>query len=137
MIVVDAGAIFELVVSRGFEGPVVEALEDRADEAVAPEVLDLEVLQTLRRLALAGTISGEGATAGAAALEDLPIERIRHGVLLDRVWDLRHVCSAYDAVYVALAECFGSDGRLLTTDRRLARTVEGLGTVPVTVIPAG
>lgn len=135
MIVVDAGAIFELVVGRGFEGPVVRALNDRADEVVAPEVLDLEVLQALRRLALAGTISGEGATAGAAALESMPIERIRHGLLLDRVWDLRHVCSAYDAAYIALAECFGAEGQLLTTDRRLARTVEGLGTVSVTVVP--
>jgi predicted nucleic acid-binding protein len=43
------------------------------------------------------------------------------GVLfcLDRVWALRHNLSAYDAVYVALAEAL--DAMLLTCDRRLAR----------------
>ena len=41
-----------------------------------------------------------------------------HDVLLSRVWDLRHNFTAYDAVYVALAEAL--EASLLTRDQRLA-----------------
>jgi len=44
--------------------------------------------------------------------------RYPHGYLLPRVWELRHALTAYDAVYVALAEVL--DAPLLTRDRRLA-----------------
>jgi predicted nucleic acid-binding protein len=37
---------------------------------------------------------------------------------LPRVWDLRNNLTAYDAVYIALAEAL--DAPLLTRDRRLA-----------------
>jgi predicted nucleic acid-binding protein len=39
-------------------------------------------------------------------------------VLLPRIWELRNNLTAYDAVYVALAEAL--DAPLLTRDRRLA-----------------
>ncbi len=39
-------------------------------------------------------------------------------LLLGRVWELRHNLTAYDAVYVALAEVL--DARLVTRDRRIA-----------------
>jgi predicted nucleic acid-binding protein len=51
-------------------------------------------------------------------LSDLPLSRYPHDVLLPRVWELRHNLTAYDAVYVALAEAL--DAPLLTCDRRLA-----------------
>jgi len=41
-------------------------------------------------------------------------------LLLRRVWELRHNLTAYDAVYVALAEVL--DAPLLTRDRRLDAT---------------
>lgn len=44
--------------------------------------------------------------------------------LLHRIWQLRANVSAYDAVYVALAEALSDV--LVTGDRRLAR-VPGLG----------
>lgn len=136
MIVVDAGAVLELVMWRGYGEPVAEAMRHQEGDVVAPELLDLEVIHTLRRISRGESLSAARAASAAAALAELPIERIGHRPLLDRVWDLRHVCSAYDASYVALAERLGDGTRLLTTDGRLARTVEGLGTVPVTVIPA-
>ena len=49
--------------------------------------------------------------------------------LLRRCWELRDVCTTYDALYVALAEAL--DARLLTRDARLARAVAGLVDVVV------
>jgi predicted nucleic acid-binding protein len=51
--------------------------------------------------------------------DGLDLQRHAHEPLLDRVWELRHNLSAYDAVYVALAEVL--DTRVLTCDGRLAR----------------
>jgi len=61
------------------------------------------------------------AQRGQEALEDLaglPLERYAHDFLLPRVWDLRATLTAYDAVYVALAELL--DAPLLTCDRKIA-----------------
>ncbi len=46
---------------------------------------------------------------------------VRHpsSVLLRRVWELRSNLSAYDGLYVALAEAL--EAPLVTTDARLAR----------------
>jgi predicted nucleic acid-binding protein len=44
--------------------------------------------------------------------------RYPHEPLLLRVWELRDNLSAYDAIYVALAEALGLP--LITRDRRLA-----------------
>jgi predicted nucleic acid-binding protein len=57
----------------------------------------------------------------AAALEDLAaldIARYEHEPLLSRVWELRENVTAYDAVYLALAELL--DAPLLTFDAHLA-----------------
>jgi hypothetical protein len=66
------------------------------------------------------------AAAAAVALDDLhtlDLQRHAHEPLLDRVWELRHNLSAYDAVYVALAEVL--DTKVLTCDGRLAVKVAG------------
>jgi predicted nucleic acid-binding protein len=48
----------------------------------------------------------------------LSIVRYPHDGLLERIWDLRANCTAYDAAYLALAEAL--DAPLLTFDKRLA-----------------
>ena len=55
------------------------------------------------------------------------MRRYPHDVLLPRVWELRTNLTAYDAVYVALAEALGAP--LLTRDRRLAGAVGHRATV--------
>ena len=65
-----------------------------------------------------GEIDGARGSAALQDLSDFPLRRYSHGVLLDRVWDLRNSVTACDAVYVALAEAL--DAVLLTRDRRLA-----------------
>jgi predicted nucleic acid-binding protein len=51
--------------------------------------------------------------------------------LLDRVWELRDAVSAYDAMYLALAESL--ECALVTADARLGRAA-GVR-CPVTVVP--
>ena len=51
-------------------------------------------------------------------LVELPMQRHAHDWLLPRVWELRHNLTAYDAIYVALAEAL--DAPLVTRDARLA-----------------
>ena len=65
-----------------------------------------------------------------AALDDFvdfPIQRHSHGLLLRRVWALRANFTAYDAVYVALAETL--EATFLTHDRRLATAARRYVTV--------
>ena len=55
-------------------------------------------------------------------LLSLPLERYPHAILGTRIWELRENFSAYDAVYLALAEKLADDGvPLLTSDARFAR----------------
>jgi predicted nucleic acid-binding protein len=84
----------------------------------APHLLDVEVAQVLRRLEQAGPLSTERAEEALSDLRALRIVRYAHQPLLTRAWALRHNLSAYDALYVALAE--GLEAPLVTTDRRLA-----------------
>jgi predicted nucleic acid-binding protein len=49
---------------------------------------------------------------------DLAIVRYPHQPLADRMWELRHNLSAYDAAFVALSEALGVP--LVTCDGRLA-----------------
>jgi predicted nucleic acid-binding protein len=84
----------------------------------APHLLDIEVTQVIRRYASKGEIGGERGREALSDLSDLPMRRYEHSFLLPRVWDLRNNLTAYDAVYVALAEAL--DAVLLTRDQRLA-----------------
>ena len=65
-----------------------------------------------------GEIDRDRGAAALADLADLPVRRYPHDILLPRVWELRNNLTAYDAVYVALAEAL--DAPLLTRDKRLA-----------------
>lgn len=84
----------------------------------APHLLDVEVAQVLRRYALAGEVAAERCRMALEDLAGLPLTRYPHDFLLPRAWELRDNLSAYDAMYVALAEAL--DAPLLTRDQRLA-----------------
>jgi predicted nucleic acid-binding protein len=118
VIVVDASALLEALLRT----PAAEAVEKRLFAARqtlhAPHLLDVEVAQVIRRYAAAGDIDQERGRAALADLGDFPLRRYPHAFLLPRVWELRNNLTAYDAVYVALAEAL--DAPLLTRDRRLA-----------------
>lgn len=115
MIVVDASAITELLLQTAL-GTRVERRVYRDDEDLhAPHLLDVEVLSALRRLVRAGEVRAERAEE---AIEDLGLLRvIRHSHLdlATRAWELRRNFTAYDAVYLALAESL--DATMVTCDR--------------------
>ena len=117
MIVVDASVIVTGLGDDGDDGDRVRA-RLRTERLVAPHVIDLEVVSAWRRLVAAGHLDDRRATLALADLASLRLERVPHGPLMDRCWELRDNLTVYDAAYVALAELMEVD--LLTADARLA-----------------
>ena len=118
MIVLDASALVELLLGTRLGRAVVTRIADPELGLHTPHLADVEVAQAVRRLVRGGELE---ATAAAEALEELTaldLERHSHEPLLSRVWALRDNLTAYDAVYVALAEALGAT--LVTCDSRLA-----------------
>ncbi len=93
----------------------------------APALLDVEVTQTLRGLLRAEKIDLRTAERGREELAQLGVRRHPDAHLLRRCWELRDVCTIYDALYVGLAEAL--EATLLTRDVRRARGVAALGDV--------
>ena len=118
MIVVDASAALEVLLKTAAAAAIEARLFQSAQTLHVPHLADVEVAQVLRRLALTNQMDPQSCRA---ALEDwlfFPVRRYPHDVLMGRVWELRQNMTAYDAVYVALAEALGAP--LLTHDARLA-----------------
>jgi predicted nucleic acid-binding protein len=118
VIVVDASALLEALLRTPAAAAVERWLFGAGHTLHAPHLLDVEVAQVVRRYAAAGEINHERGHAALIDLSDFPLRRYPHGFLLPRVWELRRNLTAYDAVYIALAEAL--DAPLLTRDRRLA-----------------
>jgi predicted nucleic acid-binding protein len=79
----------------------------------------VEVLHAVRRLAATGELAERAAVQVLADLADLPVTRYPHEDLIGRAWKLRASLTAYDAIYVALAEAL--DATVLTCDGPLSR----------------
>jgi predicted nucleic acid-binding protein len=122
MLIVDASAVGELLLQRPAGAAVEREIREAGFDLHAPHLIDVEVLNALRRLVATGAATAERAGEAVADLLDLPIERYGHDALVPRIWELRENFSAYDAAYVALAEAIVDGGApLLTADGRLAR----------------
>ena len=122
MIVLDASAALELVLNTPTGRRVAARIADPTQSLHAPHLLSVEVTQVLRRYVLAGWMQEEDGAAALGDLVDLGVETYEHEPLLLRAWIWRDTLTAYDGVYVALAEAL--DSPLLTTDRRLARAAD-------------
>jgi predicted nucleic acid-binding protein len=119
VIVIDASAVLELVLDTEAARRVADRLLAPAEVLHAPHLLDVEVTQAVRRYVASREVDARKGRQAIADLLDLPVVRHPHTVLLERAWELRRSVSAYDAMYVALAE--GLDAPLVTRDERLAR----------------
>lgn len=88
---------------------------------MAPDIINAEVLHTIRAHERRRSLGTDAADEARRAFMELPITRYPTLTLLERAWDLRHNFTAYDAMYVALAEALGR--RLVTADGGLAQAV--------------
>lgn len=119
MIVVDASVVVAALVSGSGAGARArERLRLGADLHV-PHLLDVEVLAAVRRRVRLGQTEPDLASQALADLTDLAALRWDHEPLLERAWELRENVTAYDAMYVALAEALAAP--LVTADARLGR----------------
>ncbi|MGH9112420.1 MAG: type II toxin-antitoxin system VapC family toxin [Acidimicrobiales bacterium] len=131
MLIVDAGCLYEIVADTALAGPVQQRLAADQDQA-APHVIDVEVLNVIRRDHMLGRLDATAATQAVGELRDWPGERFSHRTLIDRAWELRQNVRGWDAFYVALAEAL--EATLITVDRRLGR-VRGLA-CEIEVVPS-
>lgn len=125
--VVDASALVALLTGEEAVADAMRvALRRNSGVVSSPELLDLEVITGFRQLIKRRDVPAELARQAVSDLRTLSIRRLSHAPLVERVWELRHNLTAYDAAYLALAETLGAT--LLTLDRGLAavpaRTVE-------------
>jgi len=117
LLVVDTSAVLEVLAAREPVAGLVERLA-RDGDLHAPHLIDVEFLHALRRLVMNRSISDDRASDARGDFADLALTRYPHHRLSDRIWELRHNLTAYDAVFVALAEALRVP--LVTCDARVA-----------------
>ena len=118
MLVVDASVIVEILLGKDEAHKIADLVFDPGWILHAPHLISLEVASAFRRFCMTGQMSEGRARSALSQFAGFPIHRHAHDLLLDRVWELRHTLTCYDAAYVALSEAL--DATLLTRDRRLA-----------------
>lgn len=117
MLVVDTSAILDALAASDPAPGLVARLSNDGD-LHAPHLIDVEILHALRALTMRGEITDDRAVDARSDFADTALLRYPHEPLSDRIWELRHNLSAYDAAFVALAEAL--DTPLVTCDARLA-----------------
>jgi predicted nucleic acid-binding protein len=129
VIVVDASAILELLLVTDKGRSLADRIAPPLETLHAPHLIDLEVAQVLRRYVARRQLDEPRAKQALDDLRDLDLNRYPHDVLLERIWELRHNASAYDAAYLALAEALGAP--LLTSDARLGDVPDSRAAVEI------
>jgi predicted nucleic acid-binding protein len=129
MIVIDASALLEFLLQTRLGTRVEARLFRDENEFHAPHLVDVEVVQGLRRLVRTREVSSGRAAEAIADLGELDLHRHAHLDLLARAWRLRDNISAYDAMYVALAEAL--DAPIVTCDGPLANASGHRATIEV------
>jgi predicted nucleic acid-binding protein len=120
MPVVDASVVVELLSDGDYAEMVGERFDAEEHTLWAPHLIDAEVGHVLRRCVRLGKLTADAAGRALWEVDDLPVERVEHELLIHVAWGLRDNFSFYDGLYVALALML--DEPLLTLDGRLARS---------------
>jgi predicted nucleic acid-binding protein len=115
--IIDASAIIELLLTSDRADAVERSIEDA--ELTAPDSVNPEVLQSIRRFQRSGNVDRDRAEEMLAGFLAMAIARTPTVSLMTDAWALRDNLSAYDACYVVLARRLGCP--LITGDHRLAR----------------
>ena len=117
--VADCSIIIRLLASRPSDDLLRQCL---ARTIHAPALLDAEVSSVGRGLAITGSPKRITTARAGEMLADYAVadRAPSHATLQARVFELRHNLTAYDAMYVALAESLGLP--LLTDDAKFGNT---------------
>ncbi len=116
--VIDASVLIAALVDTSPHGEWAEEVL-AAGGLHAPELARVEATNILRRLERAKEIALPEANAAHEDLMQLSLELFSFDPFADRVWELRHTITSYDAWYVAVAEALRLP--LATLDERLAK----------------
>jgi predicted nucleic acid-binding protein len=100
------------------------------DTMVAPDLVNAEVVLSIRWRERNRQISTERTSRAIDDLEAAPLQRLPTTGMLQAIWDLRHNVAPRDACYVVTARALHVP--LLTPDPRLARAPK-LGIPVITV----
>jgi len=119
VIVLDASVVVELLTNGPLADSLRRDLAGRSDSFIVPHLLDVEVVSAFRGLLAGQRVDSHRTEQLLAGIASLPAERYPHTPLLERIWELRHNFTAYDAAYIALAEVTGSI--LYTCDEKLLK----------------
>ena len=117
LIVIDASVLADALCGAGPTADAArKAIRDR--RWAAPEHLRIETFSVIRGRTLGGRLSASEGERAVRRLGEVAVRTLSCSLMLDRMWQLRHNLSAYDAAYVAVAELLAVP--LITGDRRLA-----------------
>ncbi len=114
VIALDASAMVEALIGREVGEELLDAL---TGDVHAPHLLDVEVLSRLRGLQLGGKLDPAVTEEIRRDHFALAINRYEVAPMADRIWQLRHQYTSYDAASLALAEA--PDAPLYTCDVKL------------------
>jgi len=128
VIVLDASAVVEFLANSAADERLLAWIKS-SPPLQAPHLLDVEVTNALRRHCALGSMTAQRAELALSRFLLLPITRHSHLPHIERIWELRHNFTAYDAVYLALTEALGTV--LLTRDAALAHARLRRGRVEV------
>ncbi len=113
MIVVDASVALAGLLNNGSARQYLAA-----QQVPVPHLIDSEVASGLRRHVLSQNLTADQGWAALDTWRRLGLTRYPVHQLMERIWSLRDILSAYYASYVALAELL--DCPLLNADARLS-----------------
>ena len=118
MIVIDSSVLIAALVEETDDAAWSRTIA--ADpELHAPELVLAEAMNGVRRSELNHGVSTVQAEFARNTLGRMGFSLYTFNPFAERIWDLRHNLTCYDAWYVALAETLGCP--LVTLDRRMSR----------------
>lgn len=115
-VVVDSSVLVAALVDAGVSGEWAESVVSQGS-LHAPELVRVEVANVLRRLERTRVITGNEALAAYEDFMQLDLNLYAFEPFADRIWELRHNATGFDAWYVALAEAL--DVPMATLDTKL------------------
>ena len=132
-LVLDASVLAEYLLDTHLGIRAAELMLPFAGNFHIPEFAVAETLSVIRKLALNGFISADRAQEAIDDLLTFPARRWQTDLFVRRAWELHSNLTAYDAIYVALAESLGAS--FLTGDIRAAHGAEAAkATCPIIVL---